>query len=49
VPESGSSPVILTWNAANWFTIVLMVSLMYFIVGAVVRILRQRRNQKAAA
>lgn len=42
-----AEPVIISWTPANWITVVLMVALMYFLVGAGVRIVEQRK-QKAA-
>ena len=41
--------VIISWTPANWITIVLMVALMYFIVGAGVKIVEQRRGTQKAA
>lgn len=34
---------IISWNPANWITVVLMVSLGYVIVGAAARIIQQRK------
>lgn len=35
---------IITWNPVNWVTIVLMVGLTFFIVGAVAKIVQQRNG-----
>jgi len=43
------SPTIVTWSPANWITVVLMVSLAFFIVGAIARILQQRKQVAAGA
>lgn len=40
--DSGS---IISWNPANWITVVLMVGLAYFIVGAVTRVTQQKKAQ----
>lgn len=34
---------IISWNPANWITVVLMVGLAFVIVGAVARIIQQRK------
>lgn len=44
-----SGPVILTFNFANMVTVVVMVALMYFLVGAIVRTLRERKQAQMAA
>jgi hypothetical protein len=38
-----AEPTIISWTPANWITIVLMVALGFFIVGAVVRIYQQKQ------
>jgi hypothetical protein len=35
---------IISWNPANWVTVVLMVALGFFIVGAGVKIWQQRKG-----
>lgn len=40
---------LISWTPANWITVVLMVALAYFILGAVVRMLRERQSKMAAA
>ena len=40
---------ILTWNAANWITVVIMVFLGFAIVGMVAKIVQQKRATAAAA
>lgn len=37
--------VILSWNPANWITVVLMVVLAYAIIGAATRIYQQKKAQ----
>jgi hypothetical protein len=37
-----STGVILSWNPANWITVVLMVSLGFAILGAAARIYQQK-------
>lgn len=39
---------IIAWTPANWITIVLMVALAFLIVGAVARIVQQKKAQSAA-
>lgn len=39
-----AEPTILTWNPVNWITVVLMVALAFFIVGAVVKIYKQKQG-----
>lgn len=34
---------IVTWNPANWITVVLMVALSFFIVGAIAKIIVQKK------
>jgi len=38
---------IITWNPANWITVVLMVALAFFIAGAFTKIWKQRKQQSA--
>jgi hypothetical protein len=40
---------LIRWNPANWITVVLMVGLAYFLLGAGVRIMRERSGAKAGA
>ena len=37
---------IITWNATNWITVVLMVVLAFVIIGAVSQILRRGRSMQ---
>jgi hypothetical protein len=37
---------ILSWNPANWITVILMVALAYLILGAGVKIARGRAQSK---
>jgi hypothetical protein len=39
---------LINWTPANWITVVLMVALAYFLLGAAVRIMRERSNGAAA-
>jgi hypothetical protein len=34
---------IISWNPANWITVVLMVAIMFTLAGAVARIVQQKR------
>jgi len=38
-----AEPVILSWNPANWITVVLMVFLAFFIVSAVAKIWQEKQ------
>lgn len=38
---------IISWTPANWVTVVLMVSVAYFVVGAVAKIWQQKRAAAA--
>lgn len=38
----GSGGVILSWNPANWITVVLMVVIGFAVLGAATRIYQQR-------
>lgn len=40
----GAESNILSWTPANWITVLLMVSVAYAIVGAVARIIQQRKK-----
>lgn len=40
-----SSGVILSWNPANWITVVLMVAIGFAVLGAGARIYQQRKGQ----
>lgn len=35
---------LITWTPANWITVVLMVAVGFFVIGAVARIVQQRRG-----
>lgn len=39
---------IISWNPANWITVIIMVALGFTILGAIARVIQQRRQQKAA-
>jgi len=39
---------VISWNPANWITVVLMVTVGFIAVGAIARIIQQRRANKAA-
>lgn len=38
---------IISWTPANWITIVLMVTIAYFIMGFVARAVQQSQQQRA--
>lgn len=40
-----SSGVILSWNPANWITVVLMVAIGFAVLGAGARIYQQQKGQ----
>jgi hypothetical protein len=40
-----SSGVIISWNPANWITVVLMVAVGFAIIGAATRIWQQKQAQ----
>lgn len=44
-----AEPTILTWNFANWVTVVLMVALAAAVVAAGVRVYNQQKGLKAGA
>jgi uncharacterized membrane protein SirB2 len=39
-----NSETILSWNTANWITVVLMGAIFYTVAGFVVRAIQQRRK-----
>jgi hypothetical protein len=39
---------ILTWNAANWITVIIMVVLGFAVLGMVAQIVKMKRNPPAA-
>lgn len=39
---------IISWNPANWITVVLMVAIAFTLAGAVARIVQQKRSSQAA-
>lgn len=39
-----SAEYILSWNATNWVTVLIMVALGFTILGAIVRIVQQKRQ-----
>ncbi len=45
----GSSDTLLTWTPANWITVTLMVALSFTILGAVARVIQQRRAAQASS
>ena len=42
-----AEPVIISWNPANWITVVLMVTLGYVIVAAVAKVIKSNRTAAA--
>lgn len=38
---------IISWNPANWITVLIMVALGYTIIGATARIVQKRRAEAA--
>lgn len=40
---------IITWNATNWITVVLMVFLGFLIVGAIAQLVRKGKSGNASA
>lgn len=42
-----SEAAIISWTPANWITIVLMVSIAYFVAGFIARAVQQSQQQKA--
>jgi hypothetical protein len=40
---------ILTWNAANWITILLMVILGFALLGMIAKVIQQKRQKTVAA
>lgn len=43
-----AEPTVISWNPANWITVVLMVALGFFIVGAIAKIIQQKSIAKAS-
>lgn len=39
---------IISWNPANWITVVLMVALGFTILGAIAKVVQQKRAAPAA-
>lgn len=39
---------VISWNPANWITVVLMVTVGFIAVGAIARIIQQRRANAGA-
>jgi hypothetical protein len=44
-----SSETIISWTPANWITILLMVALGYTILGAIAKIIQQRKAATSAS
>jgi hypothetical protein len=44
-----AEPVIISWNPANWVTVVLMVTLGYVIVAAVYKVIKSNQGTMAKA
>jgi hypothetical protein len=44
-----SSGVIISWNPANWITVVLMVAIGFAVLGAAARIYQQKQAPPMAA
>ncbi len=42
-------PTIISWNPANWITVVLMVTVFYLLIGMIAKIVQQRRATKGQA
>lgn len=43
-----AEPIIISWNPANWITVVLMVGVAFVIVAAISKVVAQR-NQNASS
>jgi urea transporter len=43
-----AEPTIISWTPANWITVILMVALAFVVVGAVARIVQQRKANAGA-
>lgn len=43
-----AEPALITWSPANWITVVLMVLLAYVIVGAIARVIQQRKQTQGS-
>lgn len=41
--------VILTWNATNWVTVILMAAVGFFILGFIQKLVAKKRAASAAA
>ncbi len=39
---------VLTWTPANWITVIIMVALGFTILGAIARIIQQKRQPQQA-
>jgi hypothetical protein len=37
------SSTLISWNPANWITVILMVALGFFIIGAAVKVYQQKK------
>lgn len=35
---------VITWNPANWITVVLMVALGFFVIGAITKMYQQKKG-----
>ena len=44
-----ANETILSWNATNWVTILIMVVLGFALIGMVAKVVQQKRQQTAAA
>ena len=44
-----SEATIISWNPANWITVILMVAIGFFLAGAIAKAVKQRQGAKAAA
>lgn len=42
-----SDSAILSWTPANWITVVLMVAITFAVLGAVTRVVQQRKQNTA--
>jgi FlaG/FlaF family flagellin (archaellin) len=40
---------IISWNPANWITVLLMVAIGFFLAGAIAKAVKERQGMKAAA
>jgi FlaG/FlaF family flagellin (archaellin) len=39
---------IISWNPANWITVLLMVAVGFFLAGAIAKAVKERQGPKAA-